>query len=187
MPCPSGRYPFGHHSRVPTVTPYTPATRLGEPARSRTRDYYHAQTHPVSGCYSRLFQSSPAIPAGTKSLAPHAGRPPQEARGTRRCRGKSREQRGDGKGLHNAYPAAVRVLLSKSTQHADMDTGHHGSDPDRRVCPGRQVQPENDRRTDEDRYGGRHWSNTPRISARLCQGRPETFGCQSVRDQKTDR
>jgi len=30
------------------------------------------------------------------------------------------------KGLHHAYPAAVRVLLSKSTQHADMDTGHHG-------------------------------------------------------------
>lgn len=37
-PCPSGRYSFRHRTRLQTVTSHLPATRLGVPARSRTRD-----------------------------------------------------------------------------------------------------------------------------------------------------
>jgi len=122
-----------------------------------------------------------------KSLAPHAGRPPQEARGARRCRGKSREQRGDGKGLHHAYQAAVRVLLSKVLNTQIWTLVIMGVILTGVFVLVAKVQPENDRRTDEDRYGRSHCSNAQRIRAGFSQGSPETLGCQRGRYQEAER
>jgi len=67
-------------------------------------------------------------------------------------------------------------LLPKSLQHANVDTGNHGTAPGRRVCPCCQIQPENDRRTDKNRYGRSHGSNAQRIRTGFSQGSPENFG-----------
>ena len=93
---------------------------------------------------------------------------------------KAASSRSDGKGLPHAYAEAVRVLLSKSPQHTNVDSRNHGTDPDWRLCPSCQIQPENDRPADKKRHGRSHCSNAQRIRAGFSQGHSETVGFQCV-------